>query len=170
MGLSMRDIGKILLSVFITASIISCSKSYIDRKDDLAGICLTDPDKYERIVTSIDSAYAPFDDPVFFEKTLEICKMSVRELDDSLTLEVQRCGQELIGMIGPGYRFIGYKVTQDYSLFDEDSELVTERKIYVLDKDMVNIYAEYDANSMDYIMVHAMYNLWHEETLKAYNN
>ena len=169
MGLSMREIGKILLSVFITASIISCSKSYIDRKDDLVGTCLIDPDKYERIVTSIDSAYAPFDDPVFFEKTLKICKMSVGELDDSHVAEIQERGQELIDMMGSEYRFIGFKVTQDYCLRDDKTEIASEKKIYIMDKDMANIFVEYDPNSLDYIMVQAMYKMWMDETMRIRN-
>ena len=165
----MRDIGKILLSVFITASIISCSKSYIDRKDDLVGTCLIDPDKYERIVTSIDSAYAPFDDPVFFEKTLKICKMSVGELDDSHVAEIQERGQELIDMMGSEYRFIGFKVTQDYCLRDDKTEIASEKKIYIMDKDMANIFVEYNPNSLDYIMVQAMYKMWMDETMRIRN-
>ena len=165
----MREIGKILLSVFITASIISCSKSYIDRKDDLVGTCLIDPDKYERIVTSIDSAYAPFDDPVFFEKTLKICKMSVGELDDSHVAEIQERGQELIDMMGSEYRFIGFKVTQDYCLRDDKTEIASEKKIYIMDKDMANIFVEYDPNSLDYIMVQAMYKMWMDETMRIRN-
>ena len=169
MGLSMREIGNILLSVFITASIISCSKSYIDRKDDLVGTCLIDPNKYERIVTSIDSAFAPFDDPVFFEKTLKICKMSVGELDDSQVAEIQERGQELIDMMGSEYRFIGFKVIQHYSLRDDKTEIASEKKIYIMDKDMANIFVEYDPNSLDYIMVQAMYKMWMDETMRIRN-
>ena len=34
---------------------------------------------------------------------------------------------------------------------------------------MTNIFAEYDTNSQDYIMVQAMYKMWTDETLRIQN-
>ena len=42
---------------------------------------LTHPESYLAIETVVDSAFAPFDDPVFYEKTLEISKMTLESLD-----------------------------------------------------------------------------------------
>ena len=126
---------------------------------------LVHPESYEPLETVIDSAYTPFDDPAFYEKTLEICKMNIGELDDSQVAEVQRCIQELIGMMGTEYRFIGYKVTHSYSAQDDTGEAFSGEKVYIMDKDMKTILAEYDADSMDYIMVQTMYRLWRDESL-----
>lgn len=164
---------KVLPFVLVMVSLILCGKSFRDQtiasvSEDI-GKSLIDPEKYETISTVIDSAFAPFDDPVFFEKTLKICKMSVGELDDSLIAEIQEHGQELIDMMGSEYRFIGFKVTQDYCLRDDKTEIASEKKIYIMDKDMTNIFAEYDTNSLDYIMVQAMYKMWTDETLRIQN-
>ena len=164
---------KVLLFVLVMASLMLCGKSYRDQtiasvSEDI-GKSLIDPEKYETISTVIDSAFAPFDDPVFFEKTLKICKISVGELDDSLIAEIQEHGQELIDMIGAEYRFIGFKVTQDYCLRDDKPEIASEKKIYIMDKDMANIFVEYDPNSLDYIMVQAMYKMWVDESMRIQN-
>ena len=174
---------KVLLFVLVMFSLMLCGKSYRDQTVASVSVdigeSLIDPDKYEIIGTVIDSAYAPFDDPVFFEKTLKICKMSVGELDDSLIAEIQERGKELIDMMGSEYRFIdmmgseyrfiGFKVTQNYCLRDDKTEIASEKKIYIMDKDMTNIFAEYDTNSLDYIMVQAMYKMWTDETLRIQN-
>lgn len=162
---------KALLFVLVMVSLMLCGKSYRNQTvvSENIGRSLIDPEKYETIGTVIDSAFAPFDDPVFFEKTLKICKMSVGELDDSLIAEIQGHGQELIDMMGSEYRFIGFKVTQDYCLRDDKTEIASEKKIYIMDKDMTNIFAEYDTNSLDYIMVQAMYKMWTDETLRIQN-
>ena len=164
---------KVLLFVLVMFSLMLCGKSYRDQTVASVSVdigeTLIDPEKYEIIGTVIDSAYAPFDDPVFFEKTLKICKMSVGELDDSLIAEIQERGKELIDMMGSEYRFIGFKVTQDYCLRDDKTEIASEKKIYIMDKDMTNIFAEYDTNSLDYIMVQAMYKMWTDETLRIQN-
>ena len=164
---------KVLLFVLVMVSLMLCGKSYRDQtvtsvSEDI-GRSLIDPEKYETIGTVIDSAFAPFDDPVFFEKTLKICKMSVGELDDSLVAEIQESGKELIDMMGSEYRFIGFKVTQDYCLRDDKSEIASEKKIYIMDKDMANIFVEYNPNSLDYIMVQTMYKMWTDETLQIQN-
>lgn len=164
---------KVLLFVLVMVSLMLCGKSYKDQAvssvSENIGRSLIDPEKYETIGTVIDSAFAPFDDPMFFEKTLKICKMSVGELDDSLIAEIQEHGQELIDMMGSEYRFIGFKVIQDYCLRDDKTEIASEKKIYIMDKDMTNIFAEYDTNSLDYIMVQAMYKMWTDETLRIQN-
>ena len=164
---------KVLLFVLVMFSLMLCGKSYRDQTVASVSVdigeSLIDPDKYEIIGTVIDSAYAPFDDPVFFEKTLKICKMSVGELDDSLIAEIQERGKELIDIMGSEYRFIGFKVTQNYCLRDDKTEIASEKKIYIMDKDMTNIFAEYDTNSLDYIMVQAMYKMWTDETLRIQN-
>ena len=108
---------KVLLFVLVMVSLMLCGKSYKDQAvssvSENIGRSLIDPEKYETIGTVIDSAFAPFDDPVFFDNTLKICKMSIGELDDSLIAEIQERGKELIDMMGSEYRFIGFKVTQD---------------------------------------------------------
>lgn len=149
-------------------SILSCSQSPQNEVNALirknVEKTLSHPESYEALQTVVDSAFAPFDDPAFFEKTLEICKMNIEEESDSLAAKIAERGQELIAMMGTEYRFIGYKVTHNYSARDDEGVTFTGEKVYIMDKDMKNVLAEYDTDSMDYIMVQAMYILWRYET------
>ena len=154
------------LIVLAVISILSCSQSPQNEVNALiqknVEKTLSHPESYEALQTVVDSAFAPFDDPAFFEKTLEICKMNIEEESDSLAAKIAERGQELIAMMGTEYRFIGYKVTHSYSARDDEGVTFTGEKVYIMDKDMKNVLAEYD--SMDYIMVQAMYILWRYET------
>lgn len=156
------------LIVLAVISILSCSQSPQNEVNALiqknVEKTLSHPESYEALQTVVDSAFAPFDDPAFFEKTLEICKMNIEEESDSLAAKIAERGQELIAMMGTEYRFIGYKVTHSYSARDDEGVTFTGEKVYIMDKDMKNVLAEYDTDSMDYIMVQAMYILWRYET------
>ena len=159
---------KMTLIVLAVISILSCSQSPQNEVNALiqknVEKTLSHPESYEALQTVVDSAFAPFDDPAFFEKTLEICKMNIEEESDSLAAKIAERGQELIAMMGTEYRFIGYKVTHSYSARDDEGVTFTGEKVYIMDKDMKNVLAEYDTDSMDYIMVQAMYILWRYET------
>lgn len=159
---------KTMLIGLAVISILSCSQSPQNEVNALirknVEKTLSHPESYEALQTVVDSAFAPFDDPAFFEKTLEICKMNIEEESDSLAAKIAERGQELIAMMGTEYRFIGYKVTHSYSARDDEGVTFTGEKVYIMDKDMKNVLAEYDTDSMDYIMVQAMYILWRYET------
>lgn len=65
----------------------SCSESIENKanaliKEDIKKV-LYHPETYDPAETLVDSAFAPFDDPVFYEKTIELCKlgMSIDECD-----------------------------------------------------------------------------------------
>lgn len=159
---------KTMLIGLAVIAMLSCSQSPQDKVNTLiqenTKKFLAHPESYEALKTVVDSAFAPFDDPAFFGKTLEICKMNIEEESDSLAAKIAERGQELIAMMGTEYRFIGYKVTHSYSARDDEGVTFTGEKVYIMDKDMKNVLAEYDTDSMDYIMVQAMYILWRYET------
>ena len=159
----------VVLIVLAMLSVMSCSQSSDDKAKALISEsiekALVHPESYKPLETVVDSAFVPFDDPAFFEKTLEICKMNMNELDDSQAAEVQRNIQELSDMMGTEYRFIGYKVTHSYSAQDAEGEPFIGEKVYIIDKDMNAIIAEYDTDNLDYIMVQTMYHLWIDESL-----
>lgn len=67
-------------------SVMSCSQPSAENKvgtfiQESIKKSLTHPESYLAIETVVDSAFAPFDDPVFYEKTLEISKMTLESLD-----------------------------------------------------------------------------------------
>lgn len=161
---------KIMVFILAIMTIMSCSQSQEDKVNALiqksVKKSLSNPESYLPIETVVDSAFAPFDNPSFYEKTLEICKLSIEEYSDSLSERIQECGQELIDMMGSEYCFIGYKVTHT---FDVEGVYQNNTRVFILDKDMTSIVAEYDADSPDYIMVQTMYKLWRDETINAEN-
>ena len=127
------------LIVRAVISILSCSQSPQNEVNALiqknVEKTLSHPESYEALQTVVDSAFAPFDDPAFFEKTLEICKMNIEEESDSLAAKIAERGQELIAMMGTEYRFIGYKVTHSYSARDDEGVTFTGEKVYIMDKE-----------------------------------
>ena len=54
---------------------------------------LSHPGSYVATGTVVDSAFAPFDDPVFREKTLEICRMTVENME--YVRMVQEAGRDI---------------------------------------------------------------------------
>lgn len=64
---------------------VSCSLPSEDKVDTLIresiSKSLSHPGSNMATATAVDSAFAPFDDPVFREKTLEICRMTVENLE-----------------------------------------------------------------------------------------
>lgn len=67
-------------------SVMSCSQPSAENKvgtfiQESIKKTLTHPESYLAIETVVDSAFAPFDNPVFYDKTLEISKMTLESLD-----------------------------------------------------------------------------------------
>lgn len=160
---------KMLLFLLAILCMLSCGQSQENKVNTLIQEnikkSLSHPESYMAIKTVVDSAFTPFDDPAFFNKTLEICKINMEELNDSLTAAVWRHGQELMGIMGNEYRFIGFRVTHDYNAEDEEGIPFAGKKIFIIDKEMKTILAEYDPDSLDYIMVQTMYKLWKDESI-----
>lgn len=78
---------KILLGALLVTLFASCSKSLEDKANTLIEEdikkTLYHPETYDPTETRIDSAFTPFDDPAFYEKTIQLCKlgMSIDEYD-----------------------------------------------------------------------------------------
>ena len=78
---------RILLGALLITLFVSCGKSPEEKanaliEDDIKKV-LYHPETYDPAETKIDSAFTPFDDPVFYEKTVQLCKlgMSIDECD-----------------------------------------------------------------------------------------
>lgn len=78
---------RILLGALLVTLFASCSKSLEDKANTLIEEdikkTLYHPETYDPAETQVDSAFTPFDDPVFYEKTIQLCKigMSIDEYD-----------------------------------------------------------------------------------------
>lgn len=70
---------RVLLGSALVALFASCSESPEEKVNALIGEqikkVLYHPETYDPTETQIDSAFAPFDDPVFFEYAVQICKL-----------------------------------------------------------------------------------------------
>ena len=78
---------RILLGALLITLFVSCGKSPEEKanaliEDDIKKV-LYHPETYDPAETQVDSAFTPFDDPVFYEKTVQLCKlgMSIDECD-----------------------------------------------------------------------------------------
>lgn len=87
----------VVLMVLAILSVLSCSQPSEDKVKTLiresVKKSLSHPGSYMAIETVVDSAFAPFDDPVFREKTLEICRMTVENLE--YVRKAQEAGQDI---------------------------------------------------------------------------
>lgn len=72
---------RVLLGTVLVALFVSCGKSLEEKanaliEDDIEKV-LYHPGTYDLAETQVDSAFTPFDDPVFYEKTLQLYKLGI---------------------------------------------------------------------------------------------
>lgn len=81
---------RVLLGIVLVALFASCNKSPEDKVNALIGEdikkVLYHPETYDPTETQVDSAFTPFDDPAFYKKTVQLCKlgMSIDEYDRNM--------------------------------------------------------------------------------------
>ena len=73
---------KVLFAIIaISGLLVSCQKSNEDKATALIKDCMNKtlyhPETYEGVETQLDSAFAPFDSPEFYETTLKVAKLGV---------------------------------------------------------------------------------------------
>jgi len=71
----------VLLGAMFITLYVSCAKSPEDKantliKENMKKV-LYHAETYDPVETLIDSAFTPFDDPVFYEKTVKFCKLGI---------------------------------------------------------------------------------------------
>lgn len=81
---------RVLLGAALVVLFVSCAKSPEEKaksliEDDIKKV-LYHPESYDPAETLVDSAFAPFDDPVFYEKTLRLCKLG---------MAIDRCNENM---------------------------------------------------------------------------
>lgn len=81
---------RILLGLLLVTSFVSCNKSPEEKaniliEEDIKKV-LYHPETYDPVETQVDSAFTPFDDPVFYKKAVQLCKlgMSIDECDRNM--------------------------------------------------------------------------------------
>ena len=165
----------------------SCSKSLEDKANTLIEEdikkTLYHPETYDPAETQVDSAFTPFDDPVFYEKTIQLCKigMSIDEYDrkmksakSSMSIwsgpyqsaysknEYQEAKDEydeneLKTMLDKEQLFIGFKARHRFRANNNAGQIVFGEMKYLFDKDMNKIVASYDMDDDEYKTVQIVY-------------
>lgn len=86
-----------IIFILVIISMMSCSQPSENKLKTLIRESirksLSHPGSYMATETVVDSAFAPFDDPVFREKTLEICRMTVENME--YVRKAQEAGQDM---------------------------------------------------------------------------
>jgi hypothetical protein len=76
---------KNLMFIAVLFALISCNQSPQEKANALIEVdlkkSLYHPETYNPAETVVDSAFTPFDDPIFYEKTITLCKLAV-EIED----------------------------------------------------------------------------------------
>ena len=89
----MRKLICIISALSLLALLASCTKSPEEKADAMIKEklqkSLYHPESYEPTETKLDSAFAPFDDPVFYEKTVQMAKlgMAITQYDEEAKSE-----------------------------------------------------------------------------------
>lgn len=81
---------RVLLGTLLVTLFVACGKSPEEKanaliEEDIKKV-LYHPETYEPAETLVDSAFTPFDDPVFYKKTAQLCKLgiSIAECDRNM--------------------------------------------------------------------------------------
>lgn len=72
---------RVLLGTLLATLFVSCVKSPEEKadaliEDDIKKV-LYHPETYDPAETQVDSAFTPFDDPAFYEKTIQLCELGM---------------------------------------------------------------------------------------------
>lgn len=116
---------KVLLGTVFVTLFVSCGTSPEDKanaliEEDIKKV-LYHPDTYDPVETEVDSAFTPFDDPVFYEKIVELCQLG--DQVEEYKKEMKRAESSMSIWSGPyqtAYGKTQYQQAKDE--YDENAE------------------------------------------------
>lgn len=131
----MKNILAIITMIMLFAA---CANSYEDKADALIKESmkktLFHPETYRPVSTVLDSAFSPFDDPAFYEKTLQLCKLGVAISDydekakDAKT-DIARYKDYLRIMYSSADKERLNQAQEEYNKYLEDKEKATKKVV-----------------------------------------
>lgn len=90
---------KNLMFIVVLCALISCTQSPQEKANALIEInlkkSLYHPESYNPAETIVDSAFTPFDDPYFYEKTVDLCKLGVEIEEYELKIKDEKSDMAL---------------------------------------------------------------------------
>ena len=81
--------------------------------------------------------------------------------------KIEKIYKDIVKLAEPGRRFIGFKVSHKFRAKNNNGDVLMGSYIYLVDKNITEILAEYDTESEEYQMVHALYEAWAEKAEEA---
>lgn len=119
---------RVLLAVILVAFCISCSRSPENKANkliekDLKKVLYV-PESYDPVETKVDSAFTPFDDPVFVDKTMQLLDLatSIEEYDNNI--KEAKSSMSLWDNMGSAFSRNEYQEAKDE--YDENTQNRTE--------------------------------------------
>lgn len=116
------------MAVILVAFCISCSRSPEDKankliEEDLKKVLYV-PESYDPVETKVDSAFTPFDDPVFVDKTMQLLDLatSIEEYDNNI--KEAKSSMSLWDNMGSAFSRNEYQEAKDE--YDENTQNRTE--------------------------------------------
>jgi len=112
---------------------------------------LVNPDDYEVIETQVDSAFSPIEEPELLDKINRLGR-NINKLNtlDSESEEaklyqkkIQQDGDDIVYLVSRPVDFIGLKAIQTYRTQNKDGEIITEKVVYIFDKELTKIVRTY---------------------------
>lgn len=90
---------KNLMFIVVLCALISCTQSPQEKANALIEInlkkSLYHPESYNPAETIVDSAFTPFDDPYFYEKAVDLCKLGVEIEEYELKIKDEKSDMAL---------------------------------------------------------------------------
>lgn len=119
---------RVLLAVILVAFCISCSRSPEDKANkliekDLKKVLYV-PESYDPVETKVDSAFTPFDDPVFVDKTMQLLDLATSIVEYDNNIKEAKSQMSLWDNMGSAFSRNEYQEAKDE--YDENTQNRTE--------------------------------------------
>ena len=193
----MKHFNFVAMIVVMAMSLVSCSRSPQDKAEALVAeamkMSLYVPESYEPLATQIDSAFAPYASPEFYDKVIEFMELSDELEDcerdmkwakssmlsskeiahwseysrneyeddkaeyeecvakyDDLQSEREKLKDEIYEIASGQEEFIGYHIFHRFRCKNNANMSMVSDMLFLVDKDMVQILASYDAEEQEF--------------------
>lgn len=193
----MKHFNFVAMIVVMVMCLVSCSRSPQDKAEALVAeamkMSLYVPESYEPLATQIDSAFAPYASPEFYDKVIEFMELSDELEDcerdmkwakssmlsskeiahwseysrneyeddkaeyeecvakyDDLQSEREKLKDEIYEIASGQEEFIGYHIFHRFRCKNNANMSMVSDMLFLVDKDMVQILASYDAEEQEF--------------------
>lgn len=161
---------RVLLGAMLVTLFVSCGKSPEEKANALiekeVKKALYHPETYDPVETRIDSAFTPFDDPAFYEKTVQLYKLGMSVDKKETDIKVKKLTDELKTIIDEEPQFIGFKARHRYRANNNVGKTVFGEMEFLFDKNVNKILAIYDMGDFEYKAVQIIYRQLHGEDVQ----